>query len=135
MSYLTISGNVAGDPELRFTPAGKAYAKFSVAENRKWKDAQGADQEATTWHRCVAWGQLGEHIADSVSKGMKVLCYGRLDQRDWETDAGEKRTAFEVSVTDLGPSLMFATAKVEKIERPSGGGTRQGPPDYTDEPF
>jgi single-strand DNA-binding protein len=137
VSYITVSGNVSADPELKFLPSGKAMARFSVAENRKWKDANGEEKEATTWHRCVAWGSIAENIAETVTKGMKVIAYGRLDQRDWEDDDGNKKSILEVNVSDLGPSLMWATASVSKVEKKGGGGSFSAPPAnaYTDEPF
>lgn len=138
MSYITVSGNVAGEPELKYLPSGKAMARFSIAENRRWKDANGEEKEATTWHRCVAWGGLAENIAETVTKGQKVLAYGRLDQRDWEDDEGNKKSILEVNVSDLGPSLMWATASVSKVEKKGGGGGSYSTPPadaYGDEPF
>jgi single-strand DNA-binding protein len=116
---LTVVGNLTADPELRYTPTGNAVAAFTVAATRRvhdresgqWKDAD------TLFLRCSAWRQLGEHLAECLTRGSRVIVTGRLRQRDYETTAGEKRTVYELDVDDAGPSLRYATAGVTKATR------------------
>ena len=119
---ITVTGNLARDPDLRYTPAGAPVATFTVAsterfqENGEWKDG------ATSWVRCNAWRELAEHIVETFSKGDRVIVHGTLRQRDYEVPAkdgnpGGKRTSWEVNVTDAGPSLKYATAAVKKTAR------------------
>jgi len=111
-------GNVTRDPELRFTPSGQAVANFGLAVNRRWQNRQSqAWEEATSFFDVVAWGEMGEHAAESLSKGSRVLVEGRLEQRSWETDGGERRSKVEVVADEIGPSLRWATAVVTKTER------------------
>jgi single-strand DNA-binding protein len=127
---LTITGNLVDNPELRFTPAGQAVARFRVASTARYKDsASGQWKDGNTlFLTCVAWRQLAEHIAESLEKGMRAIVTGRLQQRTYETQEGEKRTVYELQVDDAGPALSRATAKVTKISR-SGNGNGQAPAD------
>lgn len=150
-SNITVVGNVTGDPSLRFTPSGQAVATFGVAVNRKWKNKQTNQQEeSTSFFDVVAWGQLGENVAESVNKGARVIVTGRLEQRTWETQEGDKRSKIEVIADEVGPSLRWATAQVVRNERSEGGygggshvnatpqptGTAAAPTyDYDEEPF
>ena len=115
-------GNLVNDPELRFTPSGAAVAKFTIASTpryldkntNEWKDGD------SLFLACNIWRQAAENVAESLTKGMRVIVSGRLKQRSYETKEGEKRTVFEVEVDEVGPSLRNATAKVTKATR-SGG--------------
>ncbi len=125
---VTIAGNLTRDPEIRFTPAGQPTATFAVAVNRTWVNRQsGERQESTSFIDVVAWGTLAENAAASLAKGNRVLVTGRLDQRSWETEAGERRSKVEVSAEDLAPSLRWATAKLARTER-RGAEEAPGPP-------
>jgi single-strand DNA-binding protein len=118
----TIVGNLTDDPELRFTQGGTPVANFTVAVTPRRPDGQGGWTDGeTSFIRCTAWRSLAENLADSLGKGDRVLVYGRLQQRSWETDAGERRSIVEVQVDELGPSLRWATAKPDR-------GNREGEP-------
>jgi single-strand DNA-binding protein len=118
-TILTVVGNLAGDPELRYTPQGIALAKFAVAstprvldrESGQWRDGD------PLFLTCTAWRELAEHIAESLSKGTRVVVTGRLRQSRWETDDGQKRSAYGLDVDEIGPSLRFAMVKVTKMTR------------------
>jgi len=115
-SMCTLHGNLIKDPELRFTQAGKPVASFAVAVNRKFQ--VGAEwQEEVSFFNCVAWGDLGDHVAASVSKGDRIVIVGRLVQRQYEDKDGNKRSAVEVNATDVAPSLRWANAKVMRVAR------------------
>ena len=116
---LTITGNLTADPELRFTGTGLAVAAFTVAASRRVYDQESGQWQDgdTLFLRCSAWRNLAEHAAETLEKGMRVIVTGRLKQRSYETQEGEKRTAYEVDVEDLGPSLKWATAKIAKAIR------------------
>ena len=121
---ITLIGNLTDDPELRFTPSGAAVAKFRVASTPRFLDRQTGewkDGEAL-FLTCNVWRQAAEHVAESLQRGTRVIVSGRLRQRTYETREGEKRTVFELEVDDIGPSLRYATAKVQKMSRSSGGG-------------
>ena len=117
-------GNLVDDPELRFTPSGAAVAKFRVASTpryldkttNEWKDGE------SLFLQCQIWRQAAENVAESLTKGMRVILSGRLKQRSYETKEGEKRTVFEVEVDEVGPSLRNATAKVTRAQRAGGTG-------------
>ena len=119
---ITIIGNLVNDPELRFTPSGAAVAKFTVASTpryldkatNEWKDGD------SLFLQCQIWRQAAENVAESLTRGMRVLVSGRLKQRSYETKEGEKRTVFEVEVDEVGPSLRNSTAKVTKTTRQGG---------------
>lgn len=118
----TITGNLTADPELRWTKNGHPVANFTIASTPRTFDRQSGewvDGEAL-FLRCNAWRQLAEHAAESFARGMRVIAHGRLRQRSFETQEGEKRTVFEMEVDEIGPSLRFATATVNKVGRSSG---------------
>src|SRR5918996_3406503 len=121
---ITVIGNLTDDPELRFTPSGAAVAKFRVASTPRYMDKQTGewkDGEAL-FLTCTVWRQAAEHVAESLQRGARVIVSGRLRQRSYETREGEKRTVIELEVDEIGPSLRYATAKVQKMSRSSGGG-------------
>jgi single-strand DNA-binding protein len=120
---ITISGNLTGDPELRYTQTGQAVASFSVASTPRFRDnASGEWKDGDTlFLRCNVWRQAAENAAESLQRGMRVIVSGRLKQRQYETKEGEKRTVYEIEVDDVGPSLRSASAKVTKSSRSSGG--------------
>ena len=121
---ITVIGNLTGDPELRFTPSGAAVANFTVAstprtfdrQSNEWKDGD------TLFLRCSIWWEAAESVAESLTKGTRVIVQGRLVQRSYETREGEKRTAYELQVDEIAPSLRYATAKVTRSQRSGGGG-------------
>jgi single-strand DNA-binding protein len=117
---VTLVGNVTRDPELRYTTGGRGVASFGMAVNRRYQ-VNGEWQEQTSFFNVVAWGTLGENAAACVTKGTRLVVFGRLEQRSWETQDGEKRTVVEVIADELGPSLRWAQAQVEKTARTSGG--------------
>jgi len=142
---VTLVGNLTRDPELRYTPSGAGVASFGLAVNRRYQ-VNGEWQEQVSFFNIVAWTELGENAAASLSKGMRVIVTGRLEQRSYETKDGEKRSVTEVRADELGPSLRWAQAQVERISRDDatsggggggGGGGRSAPdPVYGDEePF
>lgn len=121
---ITVIGNLTSDPELRFTPNGAAVANFTVAstprqfdrQTNEWKDGE------TLFMRCSVWREAAENAAESLTRGARVIVSGRLVSRSWETKEGEKRTVMEMQVDEIGPSLRYATAKVNKTQRSGGGG-------------
>lgn len=136
---VTLTGNATRDPELRYTTGGRGVASFGLAVNRRWQQ-NGEWQEAVSFFNVVAWGDLGENAAASITKGTRVVVTGRLEQRSYETREGEKRSVTEVIADDLGPSLRWAQAQVERTERSTapkgGGGGGSYDPVYDDEdPF
>ena len=119
---VTVVGNITRDPELRFTTGGRAVASFGIAVNRRYQ-VNNEWQEQTSFFDVVAWAQLGENAAASLTKGARVIVNGRLEQRSWDTQDGEKRSKIEIIADEIGPSLRWATAHVERTDR-SGGGDR-----------
>jgi single-strand DNA-binding protein len=117
---VTLIGNLVDDPELRFTPSGVAMAKIRLAVNRRWRSQDGEWQEQTSFFNGTVWREQAETVAESLQKGMRVIVTGRLEQRSWETDQGEKRSVVEVQIDEIGPSLRWATATVNKTQRQSG---------------
>ena len=123
-TVITVIGNITGDPELRFTPSGAAVANFTVAstprafdrQSNEWKDGE------TLFMRCSVWRDAAENVAESLGRGTRVIVSGRLKSRSYETKEGEKRTVVEMEVDEVGPSLRYASAKVTKTQRGSGGG-------------
>ncbi len=123
-TVITVVGNLTADPELRFTPSGAAVASFTIAstprtfdrQSNEWKDGE------ALFLRCSIWRQAAENVAESLTRGMRVVVQGRLQQRSFETREGEKRTVIEMQVDEVGPSLRYATAKVNRTQRGSGGG-------------
>ena len=148
-TILTVVGNLTTDPELRFTSSGAAVASFTVAstprtfdrQTNEWKDGE------ALFMRCSIWRQAAENVAESLTRGARVVVTGRLKQRSFDTREGEKRTVIELEVDEIGPSLRYATAKVNRVSRGegggggfggggggnSGGGNRQAPP--SDDPW
>jgi single-strand DNA-binding protein len=123
-TVITVIGNITGDPELRFTPSGAAVANFTVAstprqfdrQSNEWKDGE------TLFMRCSVWRDAAENVAESLQRGTRVIVSGRLKSRSYETKEGEKRTVVEMEVDEVGPSLRYATAKVNRTQRGTGGG-------------
>ncbi|GAA1723254.1 single-stranded DNA-binding protein [Isoptericola hypogeus] len=123
-TVITVIGNLTADPELRFTPSGAAVANFTIAstprlfdrQTNEWKDGD------TLFLRCSIWRDAAENVAESLTKGMRVIAQGRLTQRSYETREGEKRTVVELQVDEVGPSLRSASAKVTRAQRSGGGG-------------
>ncbi|HEX5094990.1 MAG TPA: single-stranded DNA-binding protein [Acidimicrobiia bacterium] len=153
---ITIVGNITRDPEMRYTAGGTSTATFGVAVNRSWRNQQTNEwEERTSFFNVVCWRQLAENVSASLRKGTRVIVTGRLEQRSWETEQGEKRSVVEVVADDVAPSLVFATAEVHRVERsgpdgapaprqqspqqaaPVGGGASGGGnyDDYGEEPF
>jgi single-strand DNA-binding protein len=134
---VTVTGNLTGDPELRFTPNGLAVASFTVASttrvldktSNEWKDGD------TLFLRCSVWRQYAENVAESLTKGTRVIVTGRLKQRSYETKEGEKRTVVEMDVDDVGPVLRNATAKVNRVARTDSGYSGGGSPAPSEDPW
>jgi len=134
---ITVIGNLTADPELRFTPSGAAVASFTVASTPRtfdknsgeWKDGE------ALFLRCSIWRQAAENVAESLTRGARVIVSGRLKQRSFETREGEKRTVIELDVDEVGPSLKYATAKVNKVSRGTGGGGGYGGGAPADDPW
>ena len=115
---ITITGNLTREPEIRYTKEGQATAQLGVAVNRRWQDRTTQEwQEATAFFDVVCWRDLAENVALSLSKGMRVIVTGRLDQRSWETEDGEHRSKVEITADEIGPSLLFATTDVQRTAR------------------
>ncbi|GGM82718.1 single-stranded DNA-binding protein [Longimycelium tulufanense] len=127
---ITVVGNLTADPELRFLPSGVAVANVTVASTPRTFDRQAGEwtDGDPLFLRCTIWKQLAEHVAESLHRGARVLVTGRLRQRSYETKDGEKRSVIELEVDDLGPSLRWATVKVNKATR--GGGDAAAPADH-----
>jgi len=127
-TIITVIGNLTGDPELRFTPSGAAVAKFCVASTPRFLDRASGEWKdgEPLFLNCNVWRQAAENVAESLQRGARVIVSGRLRQRSYETKEGEKRTVFELEVDEVGPSLRYATAKVQKMSRSSGGGFGAG---------
>ncbi|WP_331764476.1 single-stranded DNA-binding protein [Streptomyces anulatus] len=127
-TVITVVGNLVDDPELRFTPAGAAVAKFRVAstprvfdkQTNEWKDGEGL------FLSCSVWRQAAENAAETLTRGMRVIVQGRLKQRSYEDREGVKRTVYELDVDEVGPSLKSATAKVTKVSSSGSGGQDRG---------
>ncbi len=135
---ITIIGNLVDDPDLRFTPSGAAVANFRIASTprtfdrqaNEWKDGE------TLFVTCSVWRQAAENVAESLTRGARVIVQGRLKSRSYETREGEKRTVFEIDADEVGPSLRSATAKVTRASRSGGtGGTGGGAPGGGDDPW
>jgi len=138
-TIITVVGNLTADPELRFTPAGAAVANFTVASTPRHFDRQANEWKVgeTLFQRCNVWREAAENVAESLHRGTRVMVQGRLVSRSYETKEGDKRTVTELEVDEVGPSLRYATAKVNRTQRAgtTGGGTvandprPQGQPD------
>jgi single-strand DNA-binding protein len=162
LNNVTVVGNITRDPEMRFTANGRSTTNFGIAVNRSWRNQQTNEwEERTSFFNVVSWGNLADNVGSSLKKGMRVLVTGRLEQRSWETEQGDTRSVGEIVADEVGPSLLFATAEVHRIERsgpdggsgggggrPQGGGGQQRQPapansgggngnydDYGEEPF
>ena len=123
-TQITIAGNLVDDPELRFTPAGQPVARFRVASTPRFRDNNTGEWKDgdSLFLTCNVWRQAAENVAESLTRGMRVIVSGRLRQRSYETKEGEKRTVYEVEVDDVGPSLRNASAKVNRVARSGGDG-------------
>jgi single-strand DNA-binding protein len=148
---ITLVGNVTRDPELRYTPSGQANLRLGMAVNRRWQNRQTNEwEEQVSFFNVVAWASLAENAGESVAKGNRIIVTGRLEQRSYETNDGEKRQVVEVVADEIAPSLRWATAQVVRNERrgPDGGGFGGGgspapaagravpnEPAYDEEPF
>ncbi|MCD2191356.1 single-stranded DNA-binding protein [Actinomycetospora soli] len=122
-TVITVVGNLTADPELRFTPSGAAVANFTVASTPRQLDRQAGEWKdgEPLFLRCNIWRQPAENVAESLTRGSRVIVQGRLKQRSYETREGEKRTVIELEVDEVGPSLRYATAAVTKAERTGNG--------------
>lgn len=128
-TQLTLIGNLVDDPELRFTSSGAPVANFRVASTPRTFDRQSGEWKdgESMFLTCTVWKQYAENVAESLTKGMRVIVQGRLKQRSYETREGEKRTVFEVDVEEVGPALRSATAKVTKTAKQGGSGFGSAP--------
>ncbi len=145
---VTVVGNITRDPELRYTPSGAAVTSFGVAWNRKGQDGK---EDQVSFFDVTCWRQLAENVSESLTKGSRVVIYGRLEQRSWETQDGDRRSKVEIIADDVAPSLKWASAELTRNEfkggaDPMGGGANSGggapkpvsnQPDYNldEEPF
>lgn len=128
---VTLIGNLVDDPELRFTPSGVAMAKVRFAVNRRWQDRNNEWQEDTSFFGGTLWRDAAENAAESLTKGTRVIVTGRLEQRSWETQEGDKRSIVEIAIDEIGPSLRWATAQVTRSPRAGdsyGGGSQPDTP-------
>ena len=135
---ITITGNLVDDPELRFTPAGQPVASFRIASTPRYRDnATGEWKDGDTlFLTCQVWRQAAENVAETLQKGMRAIVTGRLRQRSYETQEGEKRTVYELQADEVGVSLRNATARVTKASRTGNGQPPAGETagSYSDEP-
>src|ERR1700749_4950965 len=128
---VTLVGNVTRDPELRFTNTGQANVTFGLAVNRRWQNRQTQEwEEATSFFDVVCWREMAENVSESITRGARIMVAGRLEQRSWETQEGDRRSKVEVVADEIGPSLRWATAQVTKNERREGGGSGGGGGNY-----
>ena len=127
-THITLIGNLTVDPELRFTPSGAAVANFTVASTPRTFDRQSSEWKDgdTMFLNCSIWRQAAENVAETLSKGMRVIVQGRLKSRSYDDREGNRRTVFEVDVEEVGPSLRYATAKVNRTSGQGGGGWQGG---------
>jgi len=147
---VTLVGNCTRDPELRFTANGQAVATFGLAVNRRWQNRQNEWEEQVSFFDVTCWQQMAENVAETITKGTRVVVNGRLDQRSWETQDGDKRSKVEVVADEVAPSLRYATAQIVRNERRegfegggnAGGGSNRSVPndppagyDMDEEPF
>lgn len=120
-SNVTIVGNLTRDPELRYTPNGAPVATFGVAVNRRWQNRDSQQwEESTSFFNVTCWRDLAQNVSESLEKGSRVLVTGRLEQRSWETQTGERRSVVEIVADEVGPSLRWATAQINRNERHTG---------------
>ena len=119
ITAVTVAGNLTRDPEIRYTREGQATTSLSVAVNRRWQNQQTKEwEESVSFFDVVCWRDLAENVALSLTKGSRVLVSGRLEQRSWETDGGERRSKVEIVADDVAGSLRFATVDVHNVIRP-----------------
>jgi single-strand DNA-binding protein len=119
ITAVTVAGNLTRDPEIRYTREGQATTSLSVAVNRRWQNQQTKEwEESVSFLDVVCWRELAENVALSLTKGSRVLVSGRLEQRSWETDGGERRSKVEIVADDVAGSLRFATIDVHRVHRP-----------------
>lgn len=115
---VTVVGNIVSDPELRFTAGGTALARLAIAHNRRWRDrSSGEQREETSFLNIQVWGELAEHVCESLRRGDLAVVVGRLEQRSWETPQGEKRSTVGIVASEVSPSLRWATCQVQKAQR------------------
>lgn len=136
-STTTIVGNLTRDPEIRYTREGQATTSLGVAVNRRWQNRQSNEwEEATSFFDVVTWRDLAENVALSLTKGTRVVVTGRLEQRSWETEDGERRFKVEIVADEVGAALRFATVEVHRIERhPGDEDAGSGPAEGADDPL
>ena len=142
---VTVVGNVTRDPELRFTNNGQATAQFGVAVKRRWQNRQTQEwEEAVSYFDVVCWREMAENVSESLTKGTRVVVSGRLEQRSWETQDGDKRSKIEIVADEVAPSLRWATASVTRNQRGEASGsarpattrtTPNEPTEFNEEPF
>jgi single-strand DNA-binding protein len=121
-SNVTVVGNLTRDPELRFTPSGAPVTTFGVAVNRRWMNRDRNEwEESTSFFNVTCWRDLAQNVSDSLEKGVRVVVTGRLEQRSWETQDGERRSVVEIVADEVGPSLRWASAEITKNDRREGG--------------
>lgn len=136
---VNLAGNVTRDPELRYTSSGQAVASFGLAVNRRWQNRQTqAWEEATSYFDIVCWRELAENVAESITKGTRLIVTGRLEQRSWETPDGDKRSKVEIQADEVGPSLRWASAQVSRNDRKennASASTARPGYAYDEEPF
>jgi single-strand DNA-binding protein len=134
---MTVVGNLTDDPELRFTTSGAAVAKFRIASTPRTFDKQSGEWRDgdPLFLTCNIWRDAAEHVAESLTRGARVIVHGRLRQRSYETREGEKRTVYELEVDEIGPSLRYATATVKRMTRGNGAAAKTAPAAMGDDPF
>lgn len=122
-TIITVIGNLTADPELRFTPSGSAVANFTIASTPSTFDRQSNEwkQGEALFLRASVWREAAENVAETLTRGMRVIAQGRLRSRSFDTKEGERRTVMELEVDEIGPSLKFASAKVTRAQRSGGG--------------
>ena len=124
---VTVTGNITRDPELRFTPGGSAVATFGLAWNQRWNNRQTNEmEERVSFFDVTCWNTLAENVSESLVKGTRVIVNGRIEQKSWETQDGDRRSKIEITADEVSPSLRWATVEVTRNERREGGGGRDG---------
>lgn len=139
MNSITLTGNLTREPEMKFLNSGQAAVKLGIAVNRRWQNKQTQEwEERVSYFNVVAYGKLAENCAESLMKGTKVTVTGRLEQRTWETETGEKRSADEIVADDIAASLQNATVLIsrnESVQRAGSVSPKQTTPEFDDSPF
>ena len=119
---ITVVGNLTRDPEIRYTAGGQAKATLGIAVNRVWTNKQTNErEERTSYFNVIVWGEMADHCSESLQKGNRIIVTGRLEQRSWDTEQGEKKSIVEIVADEVAPSLRWATAEVKRTERREGG--------------